>query len=185
MTSNTFVGTGAADGGSTPNAIRERVLAYYAAATPDYRVWSKGYNMHFGFWRWGLNPFDREAMLQELNAQVIARLGLPSSTSTARLADLGGGTGATARAAVAAQPNLVVDVVTIAPIQIEIGTALNRTAERGDAIHMHCVDYEHTHLPGASYDAVCLVESACHAAGSTKLSLLREAFRLLKPGGRL
>src|ERR1051325_1012481 len=122
----------AARRGLTPQQIRDRVLAYYAAATPDYRVWSKDYNMHFGFWRLGLNPFDRESMLQELNAQVITRLALPTGAPVARLAELGGGTGATARAAVAATPNLVVDVVTIAPIQIEIGEALNAHAKRGE-----------------------------------------------------
>ena len=36
---------------------------YYEEAGPDYAAWSPGFNMHFGFFRWGMNPFHREAML--------------------------------------------------------------------------------------------------------------------------
>lgn len=162
--------------------IRRQVLEYYTAATADYRAWSKGLNMHFGYWRAGMSPFNREAMLQELNKQVLQRLNLPSS-GPARLVDLGGGTGATARAAVAAYSNLAVDVVTIVPTQIEMGRQLNGQAVRGNAVTMHCVDFASTHLPAESADAVCMIESACHAEGPTKATVLAEAYRLLKPGG--
>ena len=46
----------------------------------------------------------------------------------------------------------------------------------GDAITMHCADFAATRLPSASFDAVCMIESACHAEGTTKTLLLREAF---------
>ena len=162
--------------------IRTRVLAYYNAATTDYRAWSREFNMHFGYWRPGLNPFRREPMLHELNLQALARLQLPTDRPV-RLADLGGGTGATARAAVAAYPNLSVDVVSLVPKQVTLGRAANAEATRGDAISMHCADFAATRLPSASFDAVCTIEAACHAEGETKSLLLREAFRLLKPGG--
>ncbi|WP_137937989.1 methyltransferase domain-containing protein [Chitinivorax sp. B] len=169
---------------ATPTCIREQVVAYYTAATADYKVWSKGFNMHFGYWRLGINPFNREAMLNEMNLQVLARLNLPADRP-ARIADLGGGTGATARSLVAARADLTVDVVTIAPNQVELGETLNRHAPHGDAITMHCADYVHTGLPSNAFDAVIMVESACHAEGATKATLMREAYRLLKPGGRL
>lgn len=168
----------------TPVDIRQRVLDYYGAATQDYRAWSRQFNMHFGFWRAGINPLRREAMLQEMNLQALARMALPRQ-GPVRIADLGGGTGATARAAVAARPGLLADVVTIVPQQVEIGAALNAAAGQQDAIRMVCADYVATGLPEASYDAVCLLESACHAQGATKSAVLREAHRLLKPGGRL
>jgi SAM-dependent methyltransferase len=169
---------------SDSTQIRERVVAYYAAATNDYRVWSRGYNMHFGYWRRGLNPLRRETLLDETNQQVFARLALPTDRP-ARLADLGGGAGATARAAVATRPLLAVDVVTISPAQIELGDRLNAAAPNGASIAMREMDYEATTLDAGAYDGVCFVESACHSGGPVKARALAEAFRLLKPGGRL
>jgi ubiquinone/menaquinone biosynthesis C-methylase UbiE len=163
--------------------IRQRMLSYYAAATTDYRAWSANFNMHFGYWRRGMNPFHREGMLQEINRQVLARLELPSDRPM-RLVDLGCGTGATARVAVACYPQLSVDAVTIVPTQIALGHKLNGLSVRGDAIAMHQADFAATPLPSAQFDAVYMIESACHAPGQTKNTVLRKAFRLLKPGGR-
>lgn len=168
----------------TREDIRHRLLEYYNAATRDYGAWSPQFNMHFGYWRRGLNPLRREAMLHEMNLQVLARLALPAQ-GPARLADLGGGTGATARVAAAAHPGLQVDAVTLVEEQVRIGTALNAAAGLADQVRMVRADYLATGLPAASYDAVCLVESACHSEGATKSALLREAHRLLKPGGAL
>ncbi len=171
---------------ATPGAdeIRQRVLEYYTAATLDYKAWSSGFNMHFGYWRPGINPFRRESMLNELNLQVLSRLQLPRDRP-ARLADLGGGTGATARAAVKTHPQLAVDVVTIVPLQIDLGRKLNAGVTGGGAIAMHCVDFNDTGLPAGQYDGVCMIESAIYAEGPTKARLIREAFRLLRPGGTM
>ena len=49
---------------------------YYSEAGPDYAAWSKAFNMHFGFFRWGMNPFRREAMLEQMNREVLDRLRL-------------------------------------------------------------------------------------------------------------
>jgi SAM-dependent methyltransferase len=174
----------ASDDQPSAQAIRDRVLAYYTAATPDYKFWSRRLNMHFGYWRIGLNPFRREAMLHELNRQVLTRLQLPVQ-GPARLADLGGGTGATARAAVSMRQNLHVDVVTLIPTQVQLGCEMNAAVHAGGAITMHCADYTHTGLAAGAYDAVCMVESACHAMGPTKEALIREVGRLLKAGGIL
>jgi len=164
--------------------LKEWIVSYYTATAMDYKAWSPGFNMHFGYWRKGMNPFQREKMLNELNLQVLERMGLPKDRP-ARIVDLGGGTGATARAAVAHLKNITVDVVTIVPRQVEIGREMNRTAPRGEAITMHCADFIGTNLPAGEYDAVCMIESACHAEGNTKAAVLREAHRLLKPGGTL
>jgi hypothetical protein len=47
---------------------------YYSEAGPDYAAWSREFNMHFGYYRAGANPLRREAMLEQMNAQVLARL---------------------------------------------------------------------------------------------------------------
>ena len=45
-------------------------------------------------------------------------------------------------------------------------------------------DYEHTTFPSESFDAIYALESSCYSAGSNKSRLIREAHRLLRPGGR-
>ena len=47
---------------------------YYREAGPDYAAWSREFNMHFGYYRAGANPLRREAMLEQMNAEVLARL---------------------------------------------------------------------------------------------------------------
>jgi hypothetical protein len=53
----------------------DRLIAYYEEAGPDFGQWSAGFNMHFGFYRPGMNPFRREPMLNELNRQVCPACG--------------------------------------------------------------------------------------------------------------
>ena len=52
----------------------DRLIAYYEEAGPDFAQWSAAFNMLFGYYRAGLNPFRREPMLSELNRQVLDRL---------------------------------------------------------------------------------------------------------------
>ena len=43
---------------------------YFTEVATDYRAWSPSYNMHFGYWRAGLNPLRRESMLVQMNREV-------------------------------------------------------------------------------------------------------------------
>ena len=52
-------------------------------------------------------------------------------------------------------------------------------------IRISLADYEHTGFPSESYDAVYAIESSCYGTGANKSRLIREAQRLLRPGGRL
>ena len=58
---------------------------YYEEAGPDYAAWSPFFNMHFGFFRWGMNPLRREAMLEQMNHEVQTRLWPRSGASGACL----------------------------------------------------------------------------------------------------
>jgi len=46
---------------SVGESRRERVglAEYFSEAGPDYYAWSHAFNMHFGYFRWGMNPFRR------------------------------------------------------------------------------------------------------------------------------
>jgi len=173
-----------------PAAVPSPALdEYYSEAGPDYAAWSAAYNMHFGYFRWGANPFHREPMLERMNLEILDRLRIPAATP-AHILDMGCGVGATLRSLAPRLPHATLTGITIVPWQIERATQLNQTArgaERIDTARIHLVqgDYEQTAFDSASFDAAYALESSCHAHGRDKALFLAEAHRLLRPGGRL
>jgi MPBQ/MSBQ methyltransferase len=157
---------------------------YYSEAGPDYAAWSREFNMHFGYYRAGSNPLHREAMLEQMNAEVLARLQLGINNEP-RLLDLGCGLGATLRSFARRLPRALLLGLTRVPWQVERARALNETAGCSDRVRIMEGDYEGTTLQSASYDGVYALESSCHARSADKGALLAEAHRLLRPGGRL
>lgn len=167
---------------ASPDAAAIR--AYYAAAQEDYHRWSPGYNMHFGYWERGMSLFDREAMLERMNAVAIASLALPAEKAS-RVVDLGCGAGASARAIARRHPRAEVTGVTLVPEQIALGQRLNRAAGLARRVGFVLSDFAATWIGAASQDAALAIESFCHAPGVAKGPVIREAARLLAPGGRL
>jgi len=157
---------------------------YYSEAGPDYAAWSPEFNMHFGYYRAGANPLNREAMLEQMNAEVLARLHV-DGIAPVRLLDLGCGLGATLRSFARRLPKAKLFGVTRVPWQVQQARAFNEAAGCGDRIHVLGGDYECIVLPDSSYDGVYALESSCHARGADKSFLLKEAHRLLRPGGRI
>lgn len=162
---------------------KRRVVAYFDASNRDYGVWSRDYNMHFGYWRRGVAWWRLEPMLSEMSRQILERLNVDSQARL-RLVDLGGGVGAAARTIARLCPQATIDVVTIVPSQIELGEELNRRAGLDDRIHMVHADYVDTGLDSQTYDGAWALESACQSADPSKAQLLAEAYRLLGETGR-
>jgi len=157
---------------------------YYSEAGPDYAAWSSEFNMHFGYYRAGANPLDRESMLEQMNAEVLARLQL-RDIAEPRLLDLGCGLGATLRSLARRLPRARLLGITRVPWQVQQAVALNVAAGCGERVGVIEGDYEATILPSGSYDGAYALESSCHAHGADKSALLTEAHRLLRSGGRL
>jgi MPBQ/MSBQ methyltransferase len=157
---------------------------YYSEAGPDYAAWSHEFNMHFGYYRAGANPLDRESMLEQMNVEVLARLYL-NDIAEPRLIDLGCGLGATLRSFARHLPQASLLGITLVPWQVERARVLNDTAGCGERVRIMEGDYENAILPSDSYDGVYALESSCHAHGADKGALLTEAHRLLRTGGRL
>jgi cyclopropane fatty-acyl-phospholipid synthase-like methyltransferase len=160
------------------------LVAYYTEAGPDMRTWSPGLNLHFGFYRRGLNPFDREAMLEQMNVEVYRRLERPFGDA-GRLLDLGCGAGATARAVARRAPRTSVTGVTLVPWQREQAEALARAHGLQDRVRIVEADFRALPWPDGSFDAAYAIESACHSPAADKHEFLAEAARIVKPGGRL
>ena len=167
-----------------------RVLAqigleqYYSEAGPDYAAWSPEFNMHFGYYRAGANPLRRESMLEQMNVEVLARLCLADNPEP-MLLDLGCGLGATLRSIARRLPHARLLGLTRVPWQVEQAHALNVAAGCEERARVIQGDYEDTILPPGSFDGAYALESSCHGRGADKSTLLSEAHRLLRPGGRL
>jgi SAM-dependent methyltransferase len=161
----------------------ERIIDFYEAAGMDYEHWSKGFNLHLGFYRRGLNPFDREKMLEQLNLEIAARLHL-DAVDSAFLVDLGCGAGAISRSVARNYPRAIIKGVTIAPSQVETARKLNARENLEKQIEILKGDYAALPFADGAADGVWAVESACYAEGAGKENLVGEMARVLKTGGR-
>ena len=163
---------------------RAQTRDYFTEVAEDYRAWSPSYNMHFGFWRAGLNPLRREGMLVEMNRVVGRALRLDDAPRRCVI-DMGCGAGATARTLVGDHASLYAITVTNVAVQNRIAAKLDAAAGVADRMAHIDADYTRTGLPAAQADGAWAVESACYAGGTDKADFIREAARLLKPGARL
>jgi SAM-dependent methyltransferase len=169
-------------------ADRSSFQRYYAEAGPDYAAWSRAFNMHFGFFRWGMNPFNREAMLEQMNDEILQRLRLTSeglAEVPRRILDMGCGLGATLRSVARRLPWAELHGITLVPWQIEHGRQINESCPAAGNMELVLGDYERTAFAAESFDGVFALESSCYAHGGDKSALLRECHRLLRPGGRV
>lgn len=166
-----------------PTLAEDRFQRYYEEAGPDYAAWSPHFNMHFGYYRGVMNPFDREVMLEQMNCEVLNRLRL-SEDGSPRVLDMGCGLGATLRSIARNLPSAELHGITLVPWQLERGRDINSSEAQTSHIRLSLADYESTGFPSESYDAIYAVESSCYGTGPGKSRLIREAHRLLRSGGR-
>src|SRR5258708_40281910 len=109
--------------------------------------------MHFGYYRAGLNPLRRETMLEQMNAEVLARLKL-EGIAEPQLLDLGCGLGATLRSFARRLPQAWLLGITRVPWQAENARTLNHAAGCGEHLRVGEGRYEDTVLPSAGYHGV-------------------------------
>ena len=162
----------------------QSIIQYYSEAGMDYEPWSRQFNMHFGYFRVGLNPFNREAMLDEMNHQVISHLQLDHATQS-HLIDLGCGVGTSARYAALNFKNVSVLGATIVPWQIEQANLLSQSDEIKDKVKFELGDYRDLSFEDDYFDGAYAMESSCYDFGKGKRQFLSESYRVLKPGARL
>ncbi|MEL6853424.1 MAG: methyltransferase domain-containing protein, partial [Bacteroidota bacterium] len=163
--------------------VKQEVLDHYEVAGPDYAYWSRAFNMHFGYFAWGMNPFKLEPMLERMNAEALDRLGLPEEQESL-IGDLGCGLGATSRYAARRFGAATVLGFTVVPWQVEQGNQLHEAAGLDDQAHVFQGDFRALPLPDNSLDGVVALESSCYGTGEDKADFLAEVYRVLKPGGR-
>jgi SAM-dependent methyltransferase len=157
------------------------LVTYYTEAGMDYRAWSRNFNMHFGFYRWGMNPLALESMLEEMSRQVFRRLDLGDGM---KVLDLGCGLGAPTRTLIRRQ-DVAVTAVTKVEWQIAMARKLSHEISAPGTVDWTLGDFTALDLPGGAFQAAFSIEASCHAEGADKEPFVRECSRLLAPGAKL
>jgi ubiquinone/menaquinone biosynthesis C-methylase UbiE len=164
-------------------SYRETIIQYYSESGMDYEPWSSNFNMHFGYFKWGANPFKREGLLNEMNRQVCQRLNLNREGSH-EVVDLGCGVGATSRYFAKNYSLSSVYAITIVPWQLNKANEMTGK-DISSRIHYQLADYGQTPYVSSSFSGAYAIESSCYDKGSDKSRFLREVHRVLKPGAKL
>ena len=158
----------------------DRVVAYYDATLLEYWTFWTGradLAMHFGYDDG--SGLGHRASLLRMN-EVLAELA--GVTAEDRVLDAGCGYGGSALW-LAEHVGCRANGVTIVPLQIEKARKEARKRGLEQRVSFTLEDFARTTFPDASFDVVWGLESVVHAP--SKEEFVREAFRLLRPGGRL
>lgn len=158
----------------------DRLIDYYEKTTFDYSVaWFDRDNpaIHFGYYDEKAR-FHKEA-LTRMNEVMADLAGIRPEC---RVLDAGCGLGASALWLARERG---AKVTGISPVPGQIRRALERVRDAGleKRVRFEQADYHQTGYPDESFDVVWACESLCHSP--TKQAFYQEAFRLLKPGGKL
>jgi len=154
----------------------ESIVRYYTRTADQYRrVWSSDH-LHYGYW-------DRRGWTHR--ASLTRMVEVLADTARIRpgefVLDAGCGVGGSARW-LARHRRARVLGISITPAQV---AEAEKRSRHFSNVSFVVADYLDTGLPGDSVDVVWALESACYAPGTAKAGFLREAYRILRPGGRL
>lgn len=164
---------------SSPQINAGEIIDYYDHCQVDYElVWqlNEVMCMHYGYWNES-TPHHRAA-LQMMNKKVAAAAQL---TPGDYILDAGCGVGGPS--IFLASLGCQVEGITLSAKQVETCRANAARFDLGDRINFSQQNYLATLFKTDTFDVVWAIESVCYAW--EKLDFAREAFRVMKPGGRL
>lgn len=171
-----------AEGGAASGdpAYVEPIVTYYDGTWFDYRVvWMRNLGMHWGYW-----DDETRNHAQSLTNMSKALASLTELKSGMRVLDAGCGVGGPA---LWLAGTYGVDVVGVTLSQVQLARARRYASKRGLSHLASFQIADFTALPhkDATFDVVWAQESVCHVPAEAKQAFLREAFRVLRPGGIL
>ena len=156
------------------------IVDYYAATENAYKdSWDLNNSLaiHFGYWDERVKTFPQS--LVRMNEVMMEAANVMSSD---RVLDAGCGIGGSS---IFLAKNIGCSVIgiSLSERQIQKAKELVNQTEVEDKVKCEVMDYSATSFPDESFDVVWGCESICYA--DDKAQFIKEAFRLLKPGGRL
>lgn len=149
-----------------------------------YSRWSKNLNVHFGYFKWGMNPYRHEAMLQAMNKVVAELIGFQEKKQRYRILDMGCGFGSTTIQMLDFFPNSTITGININEEQIAFANERKTHPDKRSRATFLTCDFQTTPFADKSFDAAYCLETACYGEGDDKANLINEVARLLTPGGR-
>jgi tocopherol O-methyltransferase len=153
------------------------IVDFYNSTAWEYRVFWSEYNLHYGFY--DENHTTHEEAMANSNRIYVEKLGVERSDS---VLDVGTGRGGLP-IRVAERTGADVHGIDIDPLHIEEATANARRREVESNTTFKRANFLEIPYPDNTFDALSGVETVCHT--DNKKDFLREARRVLKPGGKL
>ncbi len=163
-----------------PTEYHEKIIQYYKDTENAYKdSWDLNNSLaiHFGYWDSAVKSFPQS--LLRMNEVMMEAAAIKT---TDKVLDAGCGVGGSS-IFMAAAIGCSVTGITLSERQAQ-QASLN-AKEKGvvNLVDFKAMDFCATDFPAASFDVVWGCESICYADNKEKF--IKEAFRLLKPGGRL
>lgn len=162
------------------STLRRRVVEYYDQCEVDYAlVWNlrRSLAMHLGHWDVGTRTLAQALARQ--NEVLAERAGVHGGD---RVLDAGCGVGGSA-IFLASRFGCRVVGITLSAKQACAARAHAARRGVGDLARFAVMDYTATGFAAGRFDVVWALESVCYA--HDKAEFVREAYRVLRPGGRL
>lgn len=163
-----------------PTQHEKDVIEYYDSTKREYKViWKNDENLgvHFGYY--DAEHQDHSSAVTNMNRKLAELVDLKQSDA---VFDAGCGVGGTC---FWFTENIGCDAtgITLVPWHYDKANQLVAEKQLEDKVNFVLGDYQHTGLDAGSYTFVLGLESIVHA--TDKQAVVNEAFRLLKPGGRM
>lgn len=164
----------------TATINEEEIVAYYENCDVDYEiVWHLKSHMcmHYGYWE-----KDTRRLRQALNMMNQKLAEHANITSSDRVLDAGCGVGG---ASIYLAKNIGCQAHGITLSEKQVAACRQNAVANGvsQQTSFDRQNYLSTNFPDASFDVVWAIESVCYAYD--KKDFLKEAYRVLRPGGRL
>lgn len=162
------------------NEYQGKIETYYDECNRDYEiVWQLKHSLalHLGYW--DKDTLTNRQALWNMNYQVANHLQI---TKSDYVLDAGCGVGGTS-IFLANTIGCKVEGISISPFQIEKAIHNKSTLDKQQHTNFSVQSYYETNFDDNTFDVVFAIESALYSEPKDKF--LKEAFRVLKPGGRL
>lgn len=159
---------------------KKSIVSYYDATQLDYKfLWfgKKNRSVHFGYYDHEVKT-HHESLLN-LNKVMAQKSGVKNGDV---ILDAGCGQGGSA-VWLAQNYHVQVTGITLVPHQVKKAQKNARKSKVQNRVLFFEQDYTRTTFPNESFSLIWACESMCHA--EHKINFYKEAYRLLKPGGRL